>query len=191
MMRRILALAAVLTLSGGAVPAQGTQDDDKVTYTAFAVSLGGPRMASGTGQLELTIDRWSTEAERQRLREAIAKGRDEALEVLRDMRPVGSIRTPDTVAYDLRYAHQVPGEDGGHRIFLATDRPIGFWEAANRPRSIEYPFTFIELRVDDQGEGEGRLSLATRVTGSPDGRIVQLEDYAAQPVQLNRVRRRN
>jgi hypothetical protein len=37
------------------------------------------------------------------------------------------------------------------------------------------------------GEGEGKLSLATKVIAS--GRIVQLENYAAQPVQLNQVRK--
>jgi hypothetical protein len=57
----------------------------------------------------------------------------------------------------------------------------------NRPRSLNYPFTFIELRMNGQGEGEGKLSLATKVIAI--GRIVQLENYAAQPVQLNQVRR--
>jgi hypothetical protein len=79
------------------------------------------------------------------------------------------------------------GEDGGRRIFLATDRPIGFWEAVNRPRSINYPFTFIELRMYEDGRGEGKLSLATTVIAS--GPIVELENWAAQPVQLNQVRK--
>jgi hypothetical protein len=51
---------------------------------------------------------------------------------------------------------------------------------------MEYRFTFIELRMNGEGEGEGKLSLATKVIAS--GRVVQLENYAAQPVQLNRVR---
>lgn len=190
-----LAVIAVTALALSSSPiVMGRQSNDgelPLKLSAFAVSLGGPRMRSGTEQLELTIKRWSTDSERQRLREAIAKGQDEALKVLQGLQPVGTIRTPDTVAYDLHYAHQIPGEDGGRRIFLATDRPIGFWEARNRPRSIDYPFTFIELRLDANGQGEGKLNIATRIISSSDGRYVQLENYTAQPVQLNQVRVRS
>ena len=45
-----------------------------------------------------------------------------------------TIRTPDSLAYDLRYAHQSPGDEGGRRIVIATDRPVNFWEASNQPR---------------------------------------------------------
>lgn len=158
-------------------------------FSAFAVSLGGPTTRSGTAQVEIVINRWSTGAERERLIEALKKGQDALLDTLRDLKPVGSISTPGNLAYDLHYANQTAGEDGGRRIFLATDRPIGFWEAANRPRTIDYPFTFIEMRMKG-GEGEGRLSLATKVTASDDGSYVELERYGAQPVMLNQVKLR-
>ena len=49
------------------------------------------------------------------------------------------------------------------RIVLALDRYISFWEQRNQPRTIDYPFTFIEMRVDAKGEGEGKMSIATKV----------------------------
>ena len=49
---------------------------------------------------------------------------------LQDMKSVGSIRTPQTLAWDLRYARQFKMDEGGRRIVLVTDRPIGFGEAA-------------------------------------------------------------
>jgi hypothetical protein len=81
----------------------------------------------------------------------------------------------------------MPGEDGGRRIVLMTDRPIGFWEAANRPRTIDYPFTLIEMRMDGDGRGEGKLSIATKITLNGD--VLVLEDYANQPVMLNNIRK--
>lgn len=160
-----------------------------VKFTAFAVSLGGPRSASGTATVDISINRWSSEAERERLVAALEKGQETLLETLQGLRPVGRIQTPGSVGYDLHYANAVKGEDGGHRIFIATDRPVGFWEAANRPRSFDYPFTFIELRVNSAGEGEGKLALATKVISSGDRRVIQLENYAAEPVHLNQVKR--
>lgn len=58
----------------------------------------------------------------------------------------------------------------------------------NRPRSFDYPFTFIELRVNNRGEGEGKLNLATRIDVSGGG-MVQLESYDTQPIMLGEVRR--
>jgi hypothetical protein len=185
---RVLALAALSALLGASsIVAPQRSNDLPERYTAFAVNLGGPRTTSGTAQVDIAINRWSTDAERERLIGALRKGQDELLDTLRDLEPVGSIRTATSLAYDLHYANETPGPEGGRRIFLATDRPIGVWEAVNRPRRIEYPFTFIELRMHGDGEGEGKLSLATKVIAS--GRIVQLENYAAQPVQLNQVRK--
>jgi hypothetical protein len=181
----VAGLTTALTLS---VSARGA--NERLRFTANAVSLGGPGSVSGTAQLDIVIERFSTEAERQRLLAALKKNnQDELLRTLQDLKPVGTIRTPRSVGYDLHYAHQAPGEDGGQRIFIATDRPIGFREAANRPRTIDYPFTFIELRLNSNGEGEGKLSLATRVTSSNDGKVVELENYAAQPVMLTNVKR--
>jgi hypothetical protein len=189
---RSLALIALVASMAASTTVVGRQKDKPQLpqrFTAFAVSLGGPRSASGTAQVDIVINRWSTDAERGRLIEALKKGEDALLQTVRDLKPVGSIQTPGSVAYDLRYANETPGEDGGRHIFLATDRPIGFWEAAHQPRTINYPFTFIELRMNGSGEGEGKLSLATKVT-SDDGRHVVLENYAAQPVALNQVKLR-
>jgi hypothetical protein len=175
--------------------ARSSQSQDSVVmpqrFNAFAVSLGGPRSTTGTAQLDIVINRWSTDAERKRLVEALKQSQDELLETLRDLKPVGYIRSATSIGYDLHYAHQVPGDEGGRRIFIATDRPMGFWEVARHARTVDYPFTLIELRMNREGEGEGKLSVATRVIASSDGKYVELENYTAQPVQLNQVRRVN
>ena len=73
-------------------------------------------------------------------------------------------------------------------IFLMTDRYIGGWEAANRPRTIDYPFTLIQLQVDKDGNGEGKASIYTKITEAKDGTI-ELENFANQPVMLNEVKK--
>lgn len=194
-MRRYCACVALaLTLLVGAAAAQQqspTQQGSRpVRFTAAAVSAGGPRSVSGATRVEITINRWSTPAETEKLITTLKdKGAEALLDALRDMEPVGTIQTPGSLGYRLRYAHQEPMEDGGRRIFLATDRPISQWEAANQPRSIDYPFTYIELRMNSRGEGEGKLAIATQVGISAGGKVVELVNYASQPVQLNEVRR--
>jgi len=171
----------------------GTQDRadsaGRERYTAAAISGGGPRSNPVAQNVDITIERWSTAAERKQLLAAMQKGQDELLKALRDTRAVGSIRTPGNLAYDLHYAHQAKGEDGGKRIFLATDRPITAWEVINQPRTLDYPFTFIRLNVNGQGDGKGTLSLATRVIVDEDENVVEFERYTVQPIQLNNVKR--
>jgi hypothetical protein len=100
---------------------------------------------------------------------------------------VGYITTPGSLRYDLHFARQRPEPEGGHMIFLMTDRYIGSWEAQNRPRTIDYPFMLIQLHVAKNGEGEGKASIYTRIAAAKDGTI-ELENFANQPVALNEVK---
>lgn len=172
----------------GAGQSTGTSGNGRLECSAFAVSTGGVRTRPVANRVDIVVEQWSSEAARQRLVEALPKGQDELLETLQDLPRVGFIRAPGNLGWDLRYTSEAPAEDGGRRVVIATDRPISIWEAVNRPRTIDYPFTLIELRLDNNNEGEGKLSLATRVIASSDGRFVQLENYDTLPVQLNEVR---
>jgi hypothetical protein len=160
-------------------------------FDAVAISTGGPRSDAVNTPVEITINRWSTPEENQRLINALkAHGPEAMLGTLRDLKSVGTINTPGNLAYDLRYAYQERTGEGGRQIVLATDRPISYWEAVNQPRIINYPFTFIELRMNSRGEGEGKLALATKIDVSSNGKLIELVGYSAQPIQLNEVRHR-
>lgn len=186
------ALLALAAITEGAVLAQAQRPDLPMTLTAFAVSTGGIRTSAVATQVEITINRWSTTSESERLLAVLKdKGPERLIDALQDVKSVGTIRTPGNLAYDLRFAYSEPGEDGGTRVFLATDRPISYWEAVNRPRVSDYPFTFIELRLNGSGDGVGKLALATKLRVSRDGKTLELENYDTQPIALNEVRRKS
>lgn len=177
----LMALAVLMT----AVAALSQTSGEKESFTATAIVNNNLR--SGAGTVLINVTRWSTEQEREKLVNALReKGPDALLDALRDSRPTGTIRTPDSLAYDLRFAHQMPGEDGGRRIVLATDRPIGFWEAAAKPRTIDYPFTVIQMQMGADGKGKGTLSYATKIVAR--GKIIELENFATAPIMLTEIR---
>jgi hypothetical protein len=184
---RTLSGALVVALSGITAAAQVASNSPRERFTAFAVNISEVGRTGGT-PMDIVIERWTTDGEAERFMTVFKeKGPEALLDVLRASRRVGYIRTPDSLAYDLHYARELPGEEGGRRIILGTDRPIGFWEAQARPRSFDYPFTVIELRLNKKGEGEGKLSIATKLTLNGD--VLVLENYASQPVMLNNVRK--
>jgi hypothetical protein len=158
-------------------------------YVATAVNMGDIGR-TGAGVVEMVVDRWSSDAEAERLRTTLLdKGADKLLDTLRDTRRVGFIRTPGNLGYDLRFARKTKLDEGGERIVLATDRYISFWEQWVRPRTIDYPFTVIEMRLDRDGVGEGKMSLATRIVADKERNEIVLENYGTQPVLLTQVRR--
>lgn len=160
-----------------------------VRYTATATNLD-PSVNLSAALVDLLITRWSTDAERTRLAAALRKGgQQELLDVLEDLPRVGTIKTPDTLAYNLRYARRTPGPDGGEQIVLVTDRPISVWEVSSRPRTLDYPFMIIELRLDARGRGEGRINAATKLSVDDRTGNIVVENWTNLPVRLSDVKR--
>lgn len=180
------ALAAIVTV----VAAQSNAQAER--FTAFAVNMAANIGPTGAQTVEIVVNRWSTDAERDRLLTVLREqGPAKLLDALQAVPRLGYIRTPDSIGYELHYAHKTPGEDGGEHVVIATDRYISFWEARNRPRTIDYPFTVIELHLNRNGEGEGKMSLATKITADRTRETIVLEDYGTQPILLNNVRRQS
>jgi len=178
-----LLIGAALVLAI-AVPAAQTLGE-KERFNAIAI-VNNTR-AAGAGTVQIDVNRWSTSAERTTLLDALKKhGAEKLLDNLKGMKSVGTIKTPDSLAYDLRFASQTPLPDGGRRIVLATDRPIGFWEATHRPRTIDYPFTVIQMEIGKDGKGKGTLSYATKII--PAGDTIVLENFGIQPVMLTEIK---
>ena len=176
-------LIGAVLIGSAALGAQTLGEKERFT----AIAIVNNNRATGSGIVQIDITRWSTPAERTALLNVLKKsGADKLLDALQDTKPVGTIKTPDSLGYDLHYANQSPLPDGGRRIVIATDRPIGFWEAAHRPRTIDYPFTVIQMEINKEGKGTGTLSYATKII--PAGDTIVLENFANQPVMLTEIK---
>jgi hypothetical protein len=187
-MRLAVATALGAWLAVAAPSAQSNMAQPE-KYTAFAVDTSITARGVKTSPVDITINRWSTDAERDQLLSVFRqKGQDGLLEALQKLPVVGYINTPGSLKYDLHFARQRPEVDGGKMVFLMTDRYIGAWEAVNRPRTIDYPFTLLQLQLDKGGSGMGKASIYTKITEAKDGTI-ELENFSNQPVSLNQIRR--
>ena len=193
----ISTMAALAVLLIGSPPVATQSNGEKLRISAFAVNMSNIGTGA-TATVEFDVDRWSTPEERTKLiTTMIEKGPDALLDTLRDMPSHGRMRFPAwqgpdplnaRLGWDIRYASQRKEAEGGRRIVLALDRYLSFWEVANRPRTIDYPFTFVEMHVDKNGEGEGKLSIATKVNFDKEKNVIELETYASEPVRLQQVK---
>jgi hypothetical protein len=165
--------------------------------SAFAVSMA-TAAPGATAVMDIRITRWSTPAEREKLiNTAVENGQDALLRALQKMPNHGKISIPGWTGPDphnarlgwvLHYANVTPAEDGGYRIGIATDRYIGMWEARNQPRTIDYPFSLIEVRLDKDGKGVGKMAVATKIEFDKKKKQLVLENYSSEPVRLNQVK---
>jgi len=177
-------LAVTLSLAPVVAAQKASAGPERFTASAIDPNRGQ------AGNVEIRVDRWSSDAERDRLMGVLLdKGADKLLDVLQSTKPVGSIQAPGSLAYDLHYARRSPLAEGGERIVLVTDRRLGFWELSNNTRSVDYPFTLIELRLGRDGSGQGKMSLATKIIADKDKASVILENWDLQPVLLTNVMR--
>jgi hypothetical protein len=154
-------------------------------YRASAINSNNGQ----AGNIDITVTRWSTDKQRDALMSVVRqKGPEKLLDALQDMPAVGHFGAPGNLSWDIHFARKMALPDGGDRVVLITDRRIGFWEAANQPRLIDYPFTVIELHLRD-GEGEGKMSIATKVIYDQKENMISLENYQTSPVQLTNIKR--
>jgi len=161
-------------------------DDRPARFTAAAVDMN----RGAAGAVDFVVNRWSSDADRDLLMNVMfTSGPARLLDALQRMPRMGYIHTPGSVGWDIRFARHIAEADGGERIVIVTDRRMSFREVANHHRSVDYPFTVIELRLPENGDGEGKVSVATRIIADRDSKVVTLENYEIQPVMLTRVTR--
>src|SRR5262249_22483733 len=114
-------------------------------YRANAVNLD----VGAQGLIDITVERWSTPAQRDKLMSVLLnEGPEKLLDALQDMPHVGYFNTPGNLRWDLRYAWKTALPDGGERVVLATDRPISFREAARQSRKLDCPVTVIQMQLE-------------------------------------------
>ena len=183
-----IALAALLSVASSSVTVEAQKRPiERLLATSVNMSNVG---STNAGRIEIVIERWSSERERDELIATLKdNGSDALLDKLQKMPRVGYIRDANgaSIGWDLHFARERKLDDGGRQIVLATDRPISAWEAFNRPRSSEYEFTLADIRFDGDGKGVGKLAVAAKITTNPMTGAIEIENFSSEPVRLTEV----
>jgi len=115
----------------------------------------------------------------------------ELARALQEATTVGYLWSSELSGYALRYAGRTVAGDGSQRIVLLTQRRLGAlnqrWNPANGTQN-KNEFSVVELRLNAQGQGEGKASLTGKITQDPAVKIVALENYQSLPVVFSDVR---
>ena len=187
--RTIVVVFAVVLAVLGTGNAAAEKKEPVERWTCFAANMSGTGRGS-SGVIQITIERWSTEEERELLRNTfLQQGPGALLKALQSVKPrVGFMRLPNTMGWDLYYARETKNEDGSRRVVLGTDRHVGFGEVVGNTRTLDYEFTLVEVRFDAEGKGEGKLAVAAKIDIDKKTNQVEVENYSARPIDLINVK---
>ncbi len=173
--------AALLVL--GLAQAGAAFAAERITGT-LAVPPGTPGSAT-TLPVSIYVYGYSTAEEVARLNDVLTnKGREALRKELWDLEK-GWLRIGDSLGYPIAVARSET-KDGKRHIVLLADRPIQSFEVWNSSRSLDYPFSFVEVQIGQDGKGEGQLIPAAKVRLL--GETIAVESFAFQPAKLLGVR---
>jgi len=177
-------LAAALTIS---VPVLAA--DPSESFSAKVVNFEQP-MGRAPGLLQVRVTRWSTDADRDALTNALMKdGQNGVIGELKKMPAAGVIRTPGTAGYTFRYARRIAAANGDEQFLVVIDRPIGFAEFRQGWQTVDYPFTIVQMTLNANGEGSGQMMGATKLSANSVTGDIAFEHYNVSPQLLQNVRR--
>jgi hypothetical protein len=178
-----LAVALLVPLAASTALAK---DESILRLRAFAVDLNN---RARTNTIDIVIERWSTPEEASNLKAVLLeKGDDKLLSALQKVKPrCGFVRTSTSLGWDIYFARETPLPDGGRKIVLGSDRPVGMWEARNSGRSMDYQFSLAEIRLPKEGKGQGKAIPYAQLTFNKDTNTLEIENYQREPVRLNEI----
>jgi hypothetical protein len=161
-----LLTAAALAVSFVSLAPAAHAAGPRAVAEAFAATTAN--MTPAGVNLRIQVIEWQEADARSEAVATLVAGADAATP-LSKLPTVGYVWPSDSpVGYSLKYSHRVAAADGGERITLVTDKPLGSydykgWSVANAT-ATHAPYSVIELELPGSGAGTGSLSLAGEVT---------------------------
>jgi hypothetical protein len=190
----LCALAAAAAFAAGkpapsdapiAVAAPPDMGKEVFKATASVKPEGAPMK---TAAVTITIDRWTTEAERDEIAKALQDGGTGAVRAaLEKMKETGSVEIGKQ-RVSLKFAYQRSLGGGMRLITLGADKPLFFLgpdAKLDKPKE-GYDVALIDLTVDGNGKGDGSMAAAAKLKVGPQGGLV-VDDFSSNMIKLDPV----
>ena len=167
--------------------AQSADEAMPEVFVGTVVDAGGAVPRATSARFTLHIDEYTTDAEASELLQVLAEHGPDGLEKALRKIEKGWIRIGSSLGYPVSVTRTFDTESG-RIIRVATDRPVQMFEVWHGLRSLDHPFGVLELRLDANDKGDGRLIAAAEVGFSKEGSL-EIESLGTQPFRLLQVKK--
>lgn len=160
----------------------------KEVYTGTAVAIGG-QLGGRSRSFTLEITGRTSDDEAQRDFQILrSDGQDDLMKAIGGKK-LGTFAFTGQLGHDLNFVREEQTEEGDRKITILFERWLNFFEVRRGARSQDYPFTYIELYIDEKGKGEGSLiGLARVYFDKKNPNNLDVENFGTYPARLMGVR---
>jgi hypothetical protein len=178
-------LAAVLLLL--ALPSFAQQQEMvPEEYTGVAIGTGGS-FGGRTMSFDFRITRFTTDQEVEQLALLLKEKGQDALRRAMEKLDCGRIHPVGTVGDQIAVCRK--RQQGPNTVItIVTARNMSFAELYNSGRSVDYPFGFLQVKLDAESKGAGQFMMAAKLRFDKKKGNYELESYGNQYIKATNVR---
>ncbi len=142
---------------------------------------------SGIESFTLTVNSYTPESKVIQLMNALRQDGQDGLIKALNKEKGGTLQIGTRLARDVQAIWETH-TDEGRKICAISERWLGWGELRRGTRSVDYPLTYIEIFIEeDGGKSEGSLIPAAKVR-SKGGNNIEFENFGIYPARLTNIK---
>jgi hypothetical protein len=167
----------------------GASAQDGASPQAYSgVAIGtGEGVGGKTIGFDFRITQYTTDVEFQNFSQLVKDKGTDALRRALEKEDKGRMSLTGSVGNQIAVARK--RQQGAETIItIVTARTMGFAELYNNGRTTDYPFGFVQVKLDATGKGTGVIMAAARIRFDKKNGQYQIESHGNQYIKATNVR---
>jgi len=155
-------------------------------YSAVAIGTGGS-VGGSTIQFDFRVTEYTTDEELNKFAALLKEKGPDALRRALENEDRGRINPAGRIGNQIAVARK--RQQGADTIItIVTARVMPFTELYRSGRSTDYPFGFLQVKLNGQGEGTGKIMAAAKIKFNKKNGQYEIESYGNQYIKAVNVR---
>jgi hypothetical protein len=176
-------MVAFLILAAGVLAQEKTSPE---AYSGVAIGTGGS-VGGKTIQFDFRITQYTTDEELQNFAQLVKDKGTDALRSALEKEDKGRINAVGSTGNQIAVARK--RQQGADTIVtIVTARTMPFIELYRGGRSTDYPFGYLQVKLDAKGEGTGQIMAAAKIRFDKKKGNYEIESYGNQYIKATNVR---
>ena len=158
-------------------------------YSGVAIGTGGSAGGKSIG-FDFRVTRYTTDEEVDQLATLLKEKGPDALRRAMEKLDVGRINPTGSTGNQIAVARK--RQEGSDTIItIVTARIMPFAELYRGGRTTDYPFGFLQVKLNEKGEGSGQIMVAAKIRFDKKKGHYEIESYGNQYIKATNVRPRS
>src|SRR5580700_9614847 len=155
-------------------------------YSGVAMGTGGS-VGGKSIQFDFRISQYTTDEEVQKFAELVKEQGTDALRRALEKEDKGRISPVGSTGNQIAVARK--RQQGSDTIItIVTARTMPFLELTRGGRSRDYPFGYLQVKLDDKGQGTGQIMAAAKIRFDKKKGQYEIESFGNQYIKAVNIR---